>query len=53
MQTIVEKAMRVAIIFWDRKFREKPDREIFRIQADEAITELLRQGCSLESIARG
>lgn len=51
MNTITEKALRAAIIFWDRKHHEKvlkgdTEETIFSMQADEAAQELIKQGCT-------
>jgi hypothetical protein len=45
MNNITEKALRAAILFWDDRYKEKPEsREIFRLQAVEAVTELRKHG---------
>ena len=50
---IIEKALRAAILSWDAKYKEDPaNREIFKLQAEEAVQVLIDAGKDVRTIAR-
>lgn len=52
MTTIVERALRAAILAWDEKAKGRPSDNIFKMSADEAVEELKRMGIDERTIAR-